>query len=53
MGDEAARLRSEARRCRRLVENVSAEADEAVLRRLAREFDDAAEELEREAAATR
>ena len=47
MGDEAAKLRSEAQRCRRLAEHVSAEKDQALLRRLARDFDEAADELEK------
>ena len=46
MGDEIGRLRSQAKRCRRLAENVSSESDQAMLRRVARDFDDAAEELE-------
>ena len=46
MDDEAANLRSQARRCRRLAENVSNGKDRAVLRRLARDFDEPAEELE-------
>lgn len=47
MDDEAAKLRSEAQRCRRLAEHVSAEKDQALLKRLAKDFDDAADELEK------
>ena len=47
MEDEAAKLRSEARRCRRLAENVSGVKDQALLRRLARDFDEAAEAIEK------
>ena len=47
MSDEAAKLRSEARRCRRLAENVSNETDQAVLKRLAKEFEEAADELDK------
>jgi hypothetical protein len=49
MCDEVSRLRSEARRCRWLAGTVAAEKNQAVLRHLAREFDEAAEELERQA----
>ena len=49
MSDEAARLRGQAKRCRRLAESVSTEADQAMLRRVARDFDEAAEELEKKA----
>ena len=45
MTDEATRLRNEACRCRRLAENVSCEEDQALLKRIARDFDEAAEEL--------
>jgi hypothetical protein len=47
--EEAAHLRSQARRCRRLAENVSSDRDQAMLRRFAREFDEAAEKLEKSA----
>jgi hypothetical protein len=47
MSDEAAHLRSQARRCRRLAENVSSDADQAMLRRVAKDFDEAADELEK------
>lgn len=47
MNDEAAKLRSEARRCRRLAEHVSGDNDQALLRRLAKDFDEAADELEK------
>jgi hypothetical protein len=46
MTQDAAKLRSEARRCRRLAENVSCEEDQALLKRIARDFDEAADELE-------
>jgi hypothetical protein len=46
MSDEVLHLRSQARRCRRLAENVSNDKDRAVLRRVARDFDEAADELE-------
>jgi len=46
MTDDAARLRSEAERCRRLAENVSSDEDQALLKRIARDFDEAADELE-------
>jgi hypothetical protein len=52
MSDDAAKLRSEARRCRRLAENVSSEEDQAMLRRFAADFDRAAEELEKKAGRT-
>jgi hypothetical protein len=47
VSDEAAKFRSEARRCRRLAENVSRDKDHALLKRIARDFDEAADELER------
>jgi len=47
MSDEVAHLRSQARRCRRLAENVSSDPDQAIFRRVAKDFDDAADELER------
>lgn len=47
MSDESAKLRSEAQRCRRLAEHVSSEKDQALLKRLAKDFDEAADELEK------
>jgi hypothetical protein len=47
MIEEAARLRNEAKRCRRLAESVSTDRDQAVLKRVAKEFDEAAAELEK------
>ena len=47
MGDEAAHLRSQAKRCRRLAENVSTDEDQAMLRRMAKDFDEAADALEK------
>lgn len=47
MSDEAAHLRSQAERCRRMAEYVSTEDDQAMLRRVAREFDEAADKLEK------
>jgi hypothetical protein len=47
MSDEAAHLRSQARRCRRLAESVSTDKDQAMLRRVAKDFDEAADELEK------
>ncbi len=44
---EAARLRIEAKRCRRLAENVSTDQDQAMFRRVAKDFDEAAAELEK------
>ncbi len=49
MSDEASRLRKEACRCRRLADYVSSDKDQALFKRLARDFDKAAEELEQEA----
>ena len=46
MSEEAAHLRSQAQRCRRLAEHVTSETDQAMLRRVARDFDEAADELE-------
>ena len=46
MSDKAAHLRSQAKRCRRLAENVSTDQDQAMLRRVATAFDEAAAELE-------
>jgi hypothetical protein len=46
MDDEVANLRDQARRCRRLAESVSTEKDQAMLRRVARDFDEDADELE-------
>ena len=47
MSNEAAHLRSQAKRCRRLAENVSTEMDQAMLRRVAKDFDAAADGLEK------
>jgi hypothetical protein len=47
MSDEAAHLRSQARRCRRLAQNVSTDKDQSMLRRVAKDFDEAADELEK------
>jgi hypothetical protein len=47
VSDEAAHLRSQARRCRRLAENVLTHQDQAMLRRVAKDFDDAADALEK------
>jgi hypothetical protein len=47
MDGEVAQLRSQARRCRRLAENVSSDQDQELLRRIAKEFDEAADELEK------
>jgi hypothetical protein len=47
MSDEAANLRSQARRCRRLAESVSTDKDQVMLRRVAKDFDEAADELEK------
>jgi hypothetical protein len=47
MSDEAARLRRQATRCRRLAENVSTDDDQAMLERVAKDFDDAAAALEK------
>ena len=47
MSDEAAHLRSQARRCRRLAQNVSTEKDQAMLRRVAKDFDEAADALDK------
>jgi hypothetical protein len=47
MSDEAAHLRSQARRCRRLALNVSTDKDQAMLKRVAKDFDEAADELEK------
>jgi hypothetical protein len=46
VSDEAAHLRSQARRCRRLAESISTE-DQAMLQRVAKDFDAAADELEK------
>lgn len=46
MTGKAAHFRSQAERCRRLAENVSTDQDQAMLRRVAKEFDEAAAELE-------
>ena len=47
MNDDAAHLRSQARRCRRLAESVPTEKDQAMLRRVAKDFEEAADELEK------
>ena len=47
MSDEAEHLRSQARRCRRLAKSVANDRDAAMLQRIAREFDEAAEALEK------
>lgn len=47
MSDDAAHLRSEAKRCRRLAENVSSDQDQAMLKRVAKDFDEAADQLEK------
>jgi len=49
MTDKAAHFRSQAERCRRLAENVSADQDQAMLRRVAKEFDEAAAQSELQA----
>lgn len=46
MSDEIAHLRSQAKRCRRLAESVSTDKDLAMLRRVAKDFDEAADALE-------
>lgn len=47
MADEVLHLRSQAKRCRRLAENVVDEKDRAMLARVAKDFDEAADELEK------
>ena len=47
MSDEAEHLRSQAQRCRRLAKSVANDRDAAMLQRIAREFDEAAEALEK------
>ena len=47
MIDEAAHLRSQARRCRRLAEYIAGDEDQAMLKRVAKDFDKAADELEK------
>jgi len=49
MSEDAARFRSQAKRCRRLAENVSTDQDQAMFRRVAKDFDEAADELEKKA----
>ena len=49
MAENAARLREEARRCRRLADYVSSDDDQAMFKRLARDFDEAADKIEKEA----
>jgi hypothetical protein len=46
LNDEAARLRSQVKRSRRLAENVTSDKDQAMLKRVARDFDEAADDLE-------
>ena len=45
MSVEAAHLRSQAERCRRLAENVSSDKDQAMLTRMAKDFEEAADAL--------
>ena len=47
MSDEAARLRNQAKRCRRMAEIVSADEDQAMFTRVAKDFDEAEDELEK------
>ena len=47
MIEEVARLRKEAQRCRRLAESVSSDQDQAMLKRVAKDFDEAAAALEK------
>ena len=47
MSEESINLRSQARRCRRLAEYVSSDQDQAMLKRVAKDFEEAAKELER------
>lgn len=47
MIEEVARLRSQAERCRRLAGNVSTDQDQAMLERVAKDFDEAAAKLEK------
>ena len=49
MTDKAAHFRSQAERCRRLAENVSTDQDQTMLRRVAKEFEEAAAQLELQA----
>ena len=49
MTKDAARLRNDAQRCRRLADYVSNEKDQAMFTRLASDFDEAADEIERDA----
>jgi len=53
MDGEVTHLRSQASRCRRLAENVSTDQDQAMLMRLAKDFDEAADELEKRKASVR
>ena len=46
MSEEVTCLRYLAERCRRLAESISIEQDQAMFRRVAKEFDEAAAELE-------
>ena len=47
MSDEAAHLLKQARRGRRLAENVWTDKDQAMFKRVAKDFDGAADELEK------
>jgi hypothetical protein len=47
MSDEVEHLRSQAKRCRRLAESVGSDKDQAMLKRVAKDFDEAADELEK------
>ncbi|HKC03067.1 MAG TPA: hypothetical protein VKC17_07165 [Sphingomicrobium sp.] len=47
MSDETAHLQSQAKRCRGLAESVSTEKDQAMLRRVAKDFYEAADQLEK------
>lgn len=46
MSDETTYLRTQAKRCRGMAEHASSEEGEAILRFVARDFDEAAERLE-------
>ncbi len=47
MSDEATELRNQAKRCRRLAESIPSERDQAMLRRVAQDFEQAADEIEK------
>jgi hypothetical protein len=47
MTEDVIHLRNQAKRCRRLAESVSTEQDQALLRREASDFDEAADKLEK------